>query len=432
MTEITRRELTPGAFLTAVRTSKFKSSYVAANFLTPLRGETAAENALIPMVLRRGSERHPDMGALSAALDELYGGAIVPSVRKKGESQCVGFVGGFLDDGCAPGGEPILENAIQMLGELLLSPAVEDGGFLTAYVEGERDKLISRIRAQRNDKRLYAMGRLMELMCAGEPYGVDKLGGEAQAEAITPASLWGRYRALLESARLELYFCGSAETNRVEEAFRQAFSKLERCGKKGFSLPVREVRAHRTGEEARCFEEKMDVTQGKLCLGLRTGGVTVRDEDYPAMLLLNAAFGGAVTSRLFLNVREKLSLCYYAVSHFDALKGLITVSSGVEFGKREKAQAEILSQLECCCRGELKEEELENARRSLTSELYSSEDSQGRTEDRMLTQAAADHFETPEELIQRLDKVTPEQVTAAANRLELDGVYFLTGREAQG
>ena len=205
MTQVTRRELMPGVWLRAIHTDIFKSSYLGLTMLTPLERETAAANALIPAVLRRGTAAHPDLEALSAALDELYGGAIEPVVRRKGETQCVGFVASFLDDAYALEGEPILEPAAALLGELLLSPRTEGEGFLPDYVRQEQNNLIDRIRAQVNDKRRYASARLCQLMCREEAFGVDKLGDEAHAAAITPEGLWARYQQLLRTAEIEVY-----------------------------------------------------------------------------------------------------------------------------------------------------------------------------------------------------------------------------------
>ncbi len=160
MTQVTRRELFPGVWLRTVHTDKFKSSYLSLTMLVPLERERAAANALLFPVLRRGTREHPDMESLSAALDELYGGAIEPIVRKKGETQCLGFVASFLDDAFAPGGEPILEPAAGLLGELLLRPRLQDGIFAEEYVSGERANLVDRIRGQINDKRSYATLRL--------------------------------------------------------------------------------------------------------------------------------------------------------------------------------------------------------------------------------------------------------------------------------
>ncbi|HJG87765.1 pitrilysin family protein [Pseudoflavonifractor capillosus] len=425
MTEVTRTELLPGVYLTAVHTMKFKSSYMGIQLLTPLRAEHAAANALIPMVLRRGTERCPDMESLSAALDELYGGAVEPIVRKKGETQCVGFVASFLDDAYVPDGTPILECAAALLGEMLLTPARENGGFVSAYVERERANLVDRIRAQVNDKRQYAVLRLVQLMCQGEPYGVDRLGSEAKAAAITGEELWARYQDLLSGARVELYFSGSAPFERVEAAFRGALAGLK--GRTADTVSVCRNTLGGGEECPRSFEDALDVTQGKLAMGLRTD-IKVTDAEYPALMLFNAVFGGTTTSKLFLNVREKLSLCYYASSQVEKFKGLMLVSSGVEFDKREAAQSEILAQLEKCRRGEMEPWELEAARRSSVSGLRSLLDSQGRMEDFRLGLAVGGG-DGPEDLAAKLEQVTADQVAAAARRVRLDSIYFLKGKE---
>ena len=407
-------------------TDKFKSSYLGLTMLTPLERETAAANALIPAVLRRGTAAHPDLEALSAALDELYGGAIEPVVRRKGETQCVGFVASFLDDAYALEGEPILEPAAALLGELLLSPRTEGEGFLPDYVRQEQNNLIDRIRAQVNDKRRYASARLCQLMCREEAFGVDKLGDEAHAAAITPEGLWARYQQLLRTAEIEVYYCGSAQPERAARALTAALSGLPREEER--LEPECEVRLH-AGPEPQLVEERLEVSQGKLALGFRTGGITCWEEEYPALVLCNAIFGGTPLSKLFLNVREKLSLCYYASSVLEKMKGLVLVSSGIEFDKYQQAKDEILAQLEAIRRGEIEDWELEGARRTLISGHLSTLDDQGRLEEFWLGQAAAGLDAGVEELAGRLAAVTREQVAAAAQRLELDTVYFLKGQE---
>ena len=167
MIEVTRSELLPGVHLTAVHTKKFKSSVLGLQFLLPLQEETASLNALVPMVLRRGTREHPDLEALSAALDELYGGSLEPMVRKKGETQCVGFLGSFLDDAYTLDGAPLLERAAALLGEVVFHPYTSAGAFCPDYTSQEKTNLIDRIRAQINDKRQYAQLRVVEEMCAG-------------------------------------------------------------------------------------------------------------------------------------------------------------------------------------------------------------------------------------------------------------------------
>lgn len=425
MTQVTRRELFPGVWLRTVHTDKFKSSYLSLTMLVPLERERAAANALLFPVLRRGTREHPDMESLSAALDELYGGAIEPIVRKKGETQCLGFVASFLDDAFAPGGEPILEPAAGLLGELLLRPRLQDGIFAEEYVSGERANLVDRIRGQINDKRSYATLRLGQLMCGEEAFGVDKLGDVEHAAAVTPGSLWERYQQLLSTAQIELYYCGSAEEERVARALKEALSALP--VNEGRICPDCEVRLH-AGPKPSMVEESMDVTQGKLAMGFRTG-IDAWDEDYPALMLLNAVYGGTTTSKLFLNVRERLSLCYYASSGLMKYKDVMLVSSGVEFSKVGQAQDEILAQLQACKDGGFTDDELEWARRSVVSTLMTTLDAQSRLEDYWLGQAAAGLTEAPDELAQRVERTTRAQVQAAAQKLTLDTVYFLKGKE---
>jgi len=365
------------------------------------------------------------MEALSAALDELYGGSIEPFNRKKGETQCVGFIGSFLDDAYTTG-ERILEPAAALMGDILLRPATENGLFRRDYIAGERQNLIHAIQAQMNEKRQYAQNRLIAEMCAGEPFGVDKLGTVPAVEAITPEGLWAQYQTLLSGACIELYYCGCAEVDRVAAALAAALDGLPAGSERPAPVPPAEPAAPET---PRFVEEALDVTQGKLTFGFRTG-VNLWDEAYPAMQLLNAVYGGTTTSKLFMNVREKLSLCYYASSGLMGQKGILMVSSGVEFDQFARAKEEILAQLQLCQDGAFDDSELEGARRSVISSLLTMMDSQRQLEDYWLSQSIIGTLEPPAVSAARLEQVTREQVIACARRVTLDTVYFLTGKGA--
>lgn len=419
-----RTELLPGVQLTAIQTSKFKSGYWGVYFLTPM-GPEATANALVPRVLRRGTKRHPGVGPLSVALDELYGGTIEAAVRKKGEVQCVGFAASFLDDALAPSGEDLLAAAAGLLGELLLDPALENGAFQSEWLEGERTNLIDQIKGEINDKRFYAQRRAIELMCEGEGYGLDAKGTVEGAEAVTPEGLYKRYETLLASAPVELYYCGSAESERVAEAWTAALSRLSR-GSRSRALPDQD---HKPSPEVRRTSDRLDVTQGKLVLGFSGGGVSLTHPDYPAFLTLNALYGGTTTSKLFLNVREKRSLCYYASSMVDKLKGLMLVSSGVEFEQFQAAEDEILAQLEACRRGDFTEGELSAAKKSLISGLRSTLDVQWQLEDFWLTQNVGETNEAPEALAARIEQVTAQDVVGQSGRTKLELIYRMEGKE---
>ena len=399
--EPVRLEIAPEVNLDYVRSDKFKTGTLSVQLITPINEKTASFGALLPSVLRRGTMSHPDMRSLSTALDLLYGSSIGCTVRKKGENQCIGFAASFIDEEFVPGGEKLLEPMCDLLGELLLDPVTRNGRFLNDYVESEKQNLIDAIRGIINDKRDYADLRLLQEMCRGERYGVDKFGS---------------------IARVELFYCGSAERERVEEAISRAFAPLQR----GRVVPPVIAEKKNAPETPREITERMDVTQGRLSMGWRAS-----TNDAPAMMLANLIFGGYSNSKLFLNVREKLSLCYYASSAYHRSKGIVTVSSGIECRDVETAKREILAQLASVQRGEFEEWEVEGARACLIASLESRGDSAGRMEENALGQAATGIRETADELIAALRAVTNERIAEAAQSMTLDTVYFLTGEDSK-
>ncbi len=420
------KRLGDGVELSAIQTDKFKTGLLAVTLTIPLSGETATAGALIPEVLSRGSRNHPDMERLSAATDALYGASLGPAVRQRGESQCVSFLSSFIDDHYALDGSAVLEPTAALMGEVLLDPVLQEGAFRRDYVESEGVNLADRIEARVNDKRGWAVFRLIQEMCAGEAYAVDKLGSAQCARSMTAERLWADYRALLSRARVNFYYGGAARLERVEDAVRRAFAPLLT----GRDAPVRcQVEAEPRGP-VRTVTDAMDVTQGKLAIGFRTGGITMASDDYPALVVCNALYGGSANSKLFLNVREKLSLCYYASSMLDKVKGLMVVSSGVEFAQFDRAQEAILDQLEAMRRGDFTQEELTAAIRTVTGSLRGRQDSQGQMEDDRLT-GVLFHAAAGEdgELIKAVEAVTADQVAGAAQKLKLDTIFRLTGKE---
>lgn len=420
---MTRQMIMDNVYLTYVPSEKFKTSFLSAQMVMPLKKDTAGLNALLVNVLNRGTLRCPDMTALSRQLDLLYGARLEPTVRKKGENQVFGFVASCVDDRLLPGGERLIEPLADLMGELLLRPATRNGRLRGDYVESERANLADLIRSDINDKRSYAARRLMEEMCAGEPYGVGRLGSARDVERISLQRLNSHYQSILPVARLELFYCGSAPEKRVAGTFTRAFAGLPRQGAQVEPAPTLRLPAP---ERCRLVEEEMDVTQGKLCLGFRTDS-----DDVPATMLMNAMFGGTSNAKLFLNVREKLSLCYYASSAYHRKKGLITVSSGIEFENYQRAVDEIMAQLEALRLGDWEEWELQGARSSLRSALRSMEDSAGALEDFTMGQMATGSDETIPGLMAALEAVTEDRVRQAAACVRPDTIYFLKGKEGK-
>lgn len=415
--------LMPGVYLTVIPTDKFKTNCLSVNLLRPLCQQEAAYNALLPDVLLRGCGMCPDMGAIAAWLDQRYGAGIQATARKKGEVQAVGFFLDFIEENFAPE-EHLTEDMCRLLGSFLLDPVLQNGVFRKDYVEGEQVNLINAIEAQINDKRTYASIRLRQEMFRDEKYGVSKYGTLSEVQAITPEGLYHHYRSILETSQIEILYTGTMEAHRVKGYLTDALRDLPR----GEIVSVGTELGF-APEAPRELVETMDVNQGKLVMGFRTG-ITYGDPQYPALLMMNGIYGGCISSKLFLNVREKLSLCYYASSGVDPFKGVMVVSSGVDGNKYETAKAEIFAQLEDCRQGKITEEELESTRKSLISSLRSSGDSPYSMDDFYLGRIVCGHSYDPESLAKAIELVRLEEIQAVAQALKLDTIYFLKGAEA--
>ena len=377
-------------------------------------------NALLPSVLLRGTRSCPDLRAITQRLDELYGAAVSPLVRRVGDYQTTGFYCAFMDDRFALPGDRVLAPMLSFLGELLLDSPTENGAFLPDFVESEKKNLISTIESDRNDKRLYAMQRLLKEMCAGDSFGLPRLGEPEDVAAITPEGLTVHYREILRTSPMELLYVGSAPQEQVLSALEPLLSTLDRAPA---PLPPQTAFAPNSGSD---ITDTMDVAQGKLCMGFTTP-VTNRCEDMPAMQMLNAILGAGMTSKLFLHIRERMSLCYSIDSAYYGSKGILLVNAGIDFDKESTVREEVLRQLQACRDGDITDEEMTAAREAILSSLRAVHDSPGSIESFYATAALSATILDWEGYLQAVEAVTREDVVRCARSLTLNSTYFLKG-----
>jgi len=425
--EISRCEIMNGVALTCLRSDKFKTACMSVNLLCQLERDTASINALVPYVLRRGTSMYSNMEALSVRMDELYGTAIEPVVRRIGEIQCLGFYSSFPEGEFLPDGKELLPEVCKLIGELLLHPATRGGLLLSDYVESEKEKMIDAIRSRLNDKRSYATIRCMEEMCCFEDFAVGRFGTEEDVDNINYKKLTRRYKELLQQCPIEIIYCGKESEKAVRRAVKDALVTLPR-GEINYDIGT-DVRMNAIEAQPRFVEEEMDVTQGKLVMGFRLGEV-MEEPDMAALYVFNSIFGGSSTSKLFMNVREKLQLCYYASSGLNIPKGLMLVSSGIEFDKLDEARNEIFAQLDEMRRGNITDAELSAAKAGVASDLRAAMDSQGALEGFFLSQTLMGLDYGPMELAELVADVSAKDVVEIAQSVECDLIYFMSGSSA--
>ena len=413
-------ELFPGVTLRCCRDDRFKQGVLSLQFLRPMCREEAALNALLPAVLLRGTKSCPDMRSITLRLDDLYGASVGALVRRIGDIHCTGLSCGFIDDRFALEGDAIFVPMMAFLEELLLEPVLENGCFPDAYVQTEKQNLIWAIEAQRNDKRSYANNQMLKIMCKDDSYGIPRLGEIADVEAITPETLYAHYQKILAESPIHVFYVGSADPEIVADALRPMLGKL---AKAPIRLPEQTGFAPVEFSE---HEEILDVAQGKLCLGYATP-IHLRHPEYAAIQVCNTILGAGMTSKLFMQVREKMSLCYDIGSGFHGSKGILTVAAGIEFEKKEIVQQEIEHQLQEICDGNISCEELTAAKEALLSNLRTTHDSPGAIEGYYASAALSGIGMTPAEFMEAIEKVSIQNVAEAAKTLQLQTVYFLRG-----
>ena len=257
MIGIEQHMLCDGVHFRSVRDTKFKTFRISVNFLLPLRRETAAANALLPYLLTRASRAYPDFTQMSQKMDALYGANLSGDVGKLGDFQVLTVQASCLSNAYALAGEDLVAEMTSVLCGALFDPALEDGLFRENDFRQEQRQTLEQIDAEFSDKRAWAFNRCVEAMCADEPYGVPRLGDEAGAERIQPKRLYALYQELIATARLEIFYSGSAPRERVEHAMLSALSALPRDQVRDIAL----FQPHPPRQEVLRVEEALDVTQ---------------------------------------------------------------------------------------------------------------------------------------------------------------------------
>lgn len=414
------RQLLPGVELRCCRDVRFKQGAISIQLIRPMAASEAAMNALLPTVLLRGTVGHPDLRSVTMALDDLYGAAVSPLVRRIGDYQTTGLYCSFMDQRFALPGDRVLEPVVDFLRELLLESPLENGAFLPEFVESEKRNLISSIESDLNDKQTYAMSALLKAMCREDSFGVPRLGETEQVAAITPAGLYDHYQRILRESQILLFYVGSAPAEQVERLLRPVF---DLSGRAPEPLPP-QTDFHACPESH--LTETMDVTQARLCMGFTTP-ITHRTPEFSAMQLINTVLGSGMTSKLFMNVREKLSLCYSIGSAYYGSKGIVTVSAGIDSDQEDTVRREVLHQLELCRQGGITDSELTAAKQALTSGLRSIHDTPVAIESYYAPASLSGLSMSPREYMDAVRAVTCEQAAEAAQTLTLHSTYFLKG-----
>ena len=414
-----RLELGGGVGITVIADPKFKSNMINVRLLTEYCRDNAAALALIPQMLSQTSAAYPDSAMMSRRLNALYGAWMGGYSRQRGGIYEISIAVSCLRDRFALDGEKVFEEAAKLLLGCIFDPAVEDGGFAKTEFNTRKINLLTSIDGEINDKASYAMTRAFEIAYRGEKSAERYFGSREEVEAVTPERAYKVYRELLKTARIEISFCGGGEYDEALALFTDAF-KTERTD---WTSPVYYYPSP-CKPEPEYAELCMDVQQANLIMVFKA-----ESADPCTMTVLSSLYGETPFSKLFMNVREKMSLCYYCSSSYMDTKGSLTVISGVAPENIDVAKKEILRQLELLADGDFTDDELSDTKLALANEYRSIYDKTGRLGDWYFAQMMKGSADSPDDKMARLQKVTREEIIAAAKSVKLDTVFVLKNRD---
>lgn len=409
-----------GIYYNSIINKRQKTNTIIIHLITKLEAETASKNAIIPYLLASSSKTYPTITSLNKKLSELYGSALRGAVSKMGDSQTLSLNAGCINNRYTFDGENITEELVKLMADALINPNIEDNGFSRKDFELKKQELIDDINAEINEKRSYAFKRANLNIFKGEPASLSVKGDKKYAEELTAEVCYEQYKELLKTAQIEVLFVGAEESPSCKKILMNTFNNIERA----FSGNNTSTKSKLKKEVCRVIENH-DVAQSKMVMAFKTDY-----DDVVAMKLMNAIYGATPISKLFDNVREKLSLCYYCSSGINDKKGVVYVDSGVEHINTEKAEAEILNQLNLMCNGEFTDEDIDNARKALINSWKGVGDSARSIADWYYNQAYLGTSCSPEDQIEKLMNVSREDIVNAAKSLKLDTVYILSGKES--
>jgi predicted Zn-dependent peptidase len=410
-----------GFNLHIVKTNKYKTNTLIWKMKAPLTPETVTLRALLPNVLQSSTKLYSTTTALRSYLDDLYGAGFFVDLAKKGEYHVITFTIDIANEKFLKDNTPLLKKGIDFLSEVLLNPNIENEAFHAETVEKEKRTLKQRIQSIYDDKMRYSSVRLVEEMCKGEPYALEANGEKESIDPITPESLYQYYKTALNEDELDLYVIGDVDENEVEGL----------CDRLQFESRIPksiETREHHQIEKVQEIKEKQEVKQGKLNIGYRTN-ITYGDSDYFALQMFNGIFGGFSHSKLFINVREKASLAYYAASRLESHKGLMMVMSGIETKNYDQAVTIIREQFDEMKKGNFSDDEIKQTKAVINNQLLETIDTARGLVEILYHNVVSKQNIKFDQWIDGTEKVTKEQIVKTAKKIEMDTIYFLTGAE---
>lgn len=418
-----RIQLAPNAYLNILSAEKFNRCRFTVQLRYQASRERATACALLPFLMERGYQDCPDPTALSCRLAQLYGATLSADATASGSCRSLTVSVDGIQQRFALQNECLAEEYAKLALGTIFRPALKDGVFDAEEVEIEKKKLAEELAGEINDKRLYCLRQARRKFYGDHPAGIERIGYPEEVAGLTAQQVTDAWKWMVQNSCVEV-FCSGLDEEKAAELVQKELLQLHR---QPLALPGAQAMPV---VEPQTYTETMDMVQAKLCLLFTVQDFDI-ESDLSAMRMGMAILGGSPTSRLFMNVREKQSLCYYCAASFNSFGGMMCIDSGIEPENAETAQQAILNEWKAMCDEPASEKEMEDARRYLVNSLAAVGDSISAQENWYIGQLWRDCTDSPEEVHRQLLQVTTQQVQQAMQKFRFSLAYLLTREDAK-
>jgi len=417
-----KREIKKGINLHMIETDKFKTNLIAIFLTTELNRENVTKNALISTILRRGSKNMNSQEEISKQMEDMYGASFDCGLDKIADNQVLKFYIETVNDNFLPeNSENILENSLEKILEIAFNPYIENDSFKEEYIEQEKNNIKKRIEGKIDNKAKYAIDRCVEEMYKNEPYGLYKFGYIEDLEKIDGRNLYQYYKELINNCKIDIFVSGLIDEQIVD--FVKTNENIEKLEEREPKYNIPKIVEKQPVPKENVVTESMNVSQGKLILGL---DVNLENADLRYdTLLYNSILGGTANSKLFQNVREKANLAYVASSSYLRYKGNIFINCGIDIENYQKALDLIREQIEDMKKGDFTEQEIENVKKGIVATIKTIKDEQDTQITYHFSQELSQEEVSIDEYIEKVNKITKENIINIANKVSINTIYFL-------
>lgn len=419
-------DIKKGIKLHLIKNNKFKTNLISVFITRPLNRQEVTKNALIPAILRRGTENLKTQEEINKQLENMYGANFNCGIEKTGDNHVIKFYLEALNDNFVSDTESLVQNSINTLFDIVFNPLIIDNKFNSEYVDGEKNNLKQIIDSKIDNKNLYSLIRCTEEMYKDKPYSLYKYGYSEDLENINASNLYEYYIKVINESKIDIFISGDLDNSEIEKIVRENSNIKKLNDREGKFIVNSQDSENTDNKQVNEVEEKMDITQGKLVIGLNINNISKEDKSSMFNIVLyNTILGDSANSKLFQNVREKAHLAYTTRSTYIRPKNIIFVRAGIEIDNYQKALDIIKEQLEDMKNGNFSDEEINNAKNYIYSSINSIEEEQDTEITYYFGQELSQTFYSPEEYKKNIELVNKEQIINIANNISINTIYFL-------